>query len=98
MNGLLFNNSIYVYLPIDNRSIKEMMMMISGVAMLERAHVQGIHTGLVWAPRWARVHCTPCTLYCYATDDDDDDDDDDDVFFLEMHVKMTELRISSRDN
>jgi len=54
----------------------------SGVTRLQWARVQVFQKGPLFPPknlkkqrranfgppqRWARVHCTPCTPYCYAT-------------------------------
>ena len=59
-----------------HRSIRNITLHVytSGVARLEWSSVRVFqkgpssphHTGFVSPQRWAHVHYTPCTLYCYA--------------------------------
>ena len=63
-------------------SYTDLLSPISGVTRLQWARVQVFQKGPFFPPknfkkqrranfgppqRWARVHCTPCTPYCYAT-------------------------------
>jgi len=65
---------------VTDQEFSKKKELISGVARLERAHVQGFQRAHPSSPhrvrlgprpqRWARVHCTPCIPCYYATGDE----------------------------